>query len=58
MTLLKRLTFEEAWSRRIEVDFDGIPVTFISKQDLIVSKLAAGRPQDLLDAKTLLEADD
>ena len=45
--------FEECWSRRVEVDFDGSPVLFISKADLIVAKRAAGRPQDLLDADLL-----
>jgi hypothetical protein len=28
------------------VDFEGIPVPFLSKQDLITAKRAAGRPQD------------
>lgn len=47
------IQFEQCWSRRVEVDFDGLKVIFISKQDLIVSKRAAGRPQDLLDADLL-----
>lgn len=47
------LTFREAWSRRVEEDFDGITVMFISKQDLITIKLATGRPQDLIDAERL-----
>jgi hypothetical protein len=45
--------FEECWNRRTEVDFDGLKVIFISKQDLIASKRAAGRPQDLIDADLL-----
>ncbi len=48
--------FEECWSRRLEVDFDGLKVNFISKQDLIVAKRASGRPQDLLDADSLEQA--
>ena len=40
------------------VDFDGIMVPFISKQDLITSKIATGRPQDLIDAQLLTEADE
>ena len=47
------LDFEKAWNRRVEVDFDGLMVAFISKEDLITSKLASGRPQDLIDAETL-----
>ncbi len=48
--------FDEAWQRRFETDFDGLMVSFISKQDLIQSKLASGRPQDLIDAESLSSA--
>ena len=47
------IQFDECWNRRMEVDFDGLNVVFISKQDLIISKRAAGRPQDLIDADLL-----
>jgi hypothetical protein len=47
------LQFDEAWSRRVEVDFDGLTIYFVSRQDLITSKLASGRPQDLVDADIL-----
>jgi hypothetical protein len=50
------LTFDEAWPRRVKADFDGVPVLFIARQDLIASKLAAGRPQDLIDAASLAQA--
>jgi hypothetical protein len=49
------VNFEECWSRRVEVDFEGLKVIFISKQDLIISKRAAGHPQDLIDADLLSE---
>ena len=52
------LRFEPCWERRVEVDFDGVTTHFISKQDLIASKLAAGRPQDLLDVEVLKQAED
>ena len=45
--------FDECWQRRLEVDFEGLKVNFISKMDLIVAKRASGRPQDLLDADSL-----
>jgi predicted nucleotidyltransferase len=45
--------FEECWQRRNDVDFDGLPVSFISKKDLIAVKQASGRPQDLIDADSL-----
>jgi predicted nucleotidyltransferase len=47
------IQFEECWDRRVEVDFDGLKVIFISKLDLIASKRAAGRPQDLIDVDLL-----
>lgn len=47
------LNFDEAWNNRVDTEIEGICVPFISKQDLIQSKLAAGRPQDLIDAETL-----
>lgn len=47
------IKFDECWNRRMEVDFEGLNVIFISKQDLILSKRAAGRPQDLIDADLL-----
>lgn len=52
------LAFEDAWQRRVEIDFAGLMVPFISKQDLITSKLASGRPQDLIDADLLSRLDD
>jgi hypothetical protein len=45
--------FDDCWKRHIEVDFEGLKVYFISKNDLIASKRASGRPQDLIDADLL-----
>jgi hypothetical protein len=45
--------FEECWQRRKVVDFEGLLVSFISKRDLITTKRASGRPQDLLDVDSL-----
>lgn len=53
LTGIPGVTFEEAWVRRVEILFDDLKVNFISKEDLIAAKLAAGRPQDLLDAENL-----
>ena len=47
------LDFELAWSRRVEGSVDDLKMPFVSRDDLISSKLAAGRPQDLQDARTL-----
>ena len=50
--------FEAAWERRVEVNFDGLPVPFISREDLIAAKQASGRPQDVMDVQSLLRTDD
>lgn len=47
------LEFEQAWQRHIEVDFEGLIVRFISREDLIAAKKASGRPQDVIDADLL-----
>ncbi len=47
------IKFKDAWENRIEVHFDNVPVAFIGKEDLIVAKRAAGRPQDLIDVAML-----
>lgn len=45
--------FEPAWSRRRSVEVDGEQVSFISLEDLVAAKRAAGRAQDLWDLKSL-----
>jgi predicted nucleotidyltransferase len=47
------LKFEQAWEQRVEVDFNGLVVKFISRENLITLKRASGRPQDLIDADLL-----
>lgn len=51
------VNFDEAWQNRVQVDFEGLGITFISKPDLIKTKLAAGRAQDLKDADALAESE-
>jgi len=47
------IEFEDAWKKKVEIDFDGLMVTFISREDLIIAKRASGRPQDMMDADAL-----
>jgi hypothetical protein len=48
--------FDQAWQRRVEFPVDsGLNAAFISRDDLLAAKLAAGRPQDLADAAALGE---
>lgn len=53
------VVFDEAWERRVEAVIDpvsGLTAHFISKSDLIASKLAAGRTRDLADVEAIQEA--
>lgn len=47
------ISFEEAWRERRMMRLDGLRIPVISRQHLIKSKLAAGRSQDIIDAKSL-----
>jgi hypothetical protein len=51
--------FEAAWKRRVEGVIDpesGLTASFISAEDLVTAKLAAGRPQDLADVDAIRKA--
>ncbi len=53
--------FDGAWQRRIEGVIDpesGLTAFFISKDDLIASKIAAGRLRDLADVEEIREAEE
>ena len=53
------MDFDQAWSHRVEVVIDektGLKVPFISADDFIANKLAAGRPQDLADVEAVRTA--
>ena len=53
------IDFDQAWQRRIEVMIDaerGLKAFFISRDDLITAKLAAGRHEDLADVDHLRKA--
>jgi Nucleotidyl transferase of unknown function (DUF2204) len=55
---VKGLDFSTAWNRRVEAAFEDVPITLVCKEDLLVSKEAAGRPQDKIDAALLRSSDD
>jgi hypothetical protein len=51
--------FDSAWGRRVEAVIDpgaGLKAYFISRDDLISSKLATARPQDLADVNAIRNA--
>lgn len=59
MTSLKGVTFEEAWTRRVEDFIGDEKVCILGRSDLIKNKKIVGRLQDLADASVLefFEAD-
>ena len=53
------VSFDAAWKNRslhVVDDVTGLTAPFISRDDLIAAKLAAGRDQDLVDVKALRKA--
>ena len=52
-TRTRGIDFAEAWERRETMVLDGQRVCYLSLQDLIASKEAAGREQDLRDLEWL-----
>lgn len=55
---VKGLNFAEAWTRRTETIFENETINLICKADLMISKQAAGRPQDLIDLDRLRKSDE
>jgi hypothetical protein len=53
ITSIAGVTWEQAAEGRSRGEYGGEPVSFLGRQDLIASKRAAGRPQDLVDAEKL-----
>lgn len=47
------IAWDECWSRRTPSDYAGEPIAYLSLEDLVASKLAAARDQDIVDAKKL-----
>jgi hypothetical protein len=51
------ITFEQAWERRVTMNYRGQTLEVISLGDLIASKKAAGRDVDLEDIRILQSAE-
>ena len=47
------LVFEDAWARRVTMNYKGQALEVVSLRDLIASKRAAGRDVDLQDVRML-----
>ena len=56
MTLLNKDFLEFiALLEKERVEYEGIHIPFIGKQDLIRNKLATGRPKDRLDVEEIID---
>jgi len=47
------VTFPECCRDRVDADIDGVRVSFIDRENLMRTKRASGRPQDLADLENL-----
>ncbi|MBV8093312.1 MAG: hypothetical protein JOY71_08460 [Acetobacteraceae bacterium] len=59
LTEIPGVDFDAAWPRRFRDVIDpasGLKANFISADDLIAAKLAAGRPQDIADVEAIHKA--
>jgi hypothetical protein len=48
------VSFDEAWTNRVQGEMEGVPVFVIGVQDQIQNKRASGRPKDIIDAEWLV----
>lgn len=53
LTGISGVSWQEAWESRSTVDFDGLAIPLIGRNELIQNKKATGRPQDLADVARL-----
>ncbi|MCW5940897.1 MAG: nucleotidyltransferase [Fimbriimonadaceae bacterium] len=56
LTAIDGTDFKDAWQRRVSGALDGVPVHFLSLEDFVANKRAAGRPKDLADLDALGES--
>jgi hypothetical protein len=47
------ILWDACWNRRVPSDYADEPIAYLALEDLVASKLAAARDQDLVDAKKL-----
>jgi hypothetical protein len=53
LTEISGCDFADCYSRRVDGQMDQVPVTIISREDLIRNKIKSGRLKDLDDAQSL-----
>ena len=53
LTSLTGITWQEASTDTLDLDYDGIPVRVVGREALLANKRATGRAQDLADIEAL-----
>lgn len=53
VTSIAGVTFDQAWENRVAGDIDGIPVSYLGREELIRNKECVARPQDMADVAAL-----
>jgi predicted nucleotidyltransferase len=53
LTTIPGVTFPDCYSRRVEIDVEGVRVPFIQLDDLLQNKRTTGRAQDIADIDVL-----
>ena len=53
VTEISGVSFEQAWTGRLEALLDGLPVYIIGRRELLQNKRAAGRAKDLADVEAI-----
>jgi hypothetical protein len=53
LTKLSGVKFDEAWTSKIEAQYDGLTIPFLDYKHLILSKIASNRPKDKIDIEEL-----
>lgn len=57
MTSVDGVEFENAWSKQMDIDMEGLTIPVIGRKHLIQNKRALGRSQDLADIERLQNDD-
>ena len=57
LTAISGVEFDDAWKRKLSIEIDGVALSVIGREDLIVNKRACGRTKDIADAETLDPSD-
>ena len=55
LTTISGVEFDEAWTRRLRIDIEGIEVPVLGRSDFVANKRASGRPKDRSDLDLLGE---